>query len=248
MALFTDGPVSAIEDLTGQDSQLLDVASGEGIDVTRKLAVAQEEIACELESLLARMSSGSAPGLDCVVATPPLKMWHTFRTLEMVYADAFNSQLNDRYKGRRDQFHNQARWAYEKLIQIGIGIVANPVPRAATPLLSPADGMAVPDGTYFVTASWVNASGEEGACANCDSIDISGTTLSVIPGVAPACAAGWNVYVGTSETAMTLQNPAPIAVGTQWVQPAMLFGGGRSPSRGQSPMVVYSVPRTFQRG
>ena len=54
MALFTDGPVSSIEDLKGQDTQLLDVASVEGIDVTRKLALAQEEIAVELAALLER--------------------------------------------------------------------------------------------------------------------------------------------------------------------------------------------------
>ena len=40
-----------------------------------------------------------------VVVTPPLKLWHTFRTLEMVYGDAYNSQLNDRYAGKRDEFH-----------------------------------------------------------------------------------------------------------------------------------------------
>ena len=36
MALFTDGPISCIEDLTAQDSQLLNVASVEGIDMTQK--------------------------------------------------------------------------------------------------------------------------------------------------------------------------------------------------------------------
>ena len=45
MALFTDGPISSIEDLRGTTPQLLDVASAEGIDVTRKLALAQDEIA-----------------------------------------------------------------------------------------------------------------------------------------------------------------------------------------------------------
>ena len=43
MALFMDGPISNIDDLAGQDSQLLDVANVEGIDVTRKLALAQDE-------------------------------------------------------------------------------------------------------------------------------------------------------------------------------------------------------------
>ena len=36
------------EDLTAQDSQLLDVASTEGIDLGGKLALAQEELGVEL--------------------------------------------------------------------------------------------------------------------------------------------------------------------------------------------------------
>ncbi len=52
MALFTDGAVASIEDLTGHDTQLLNVATVEDIDVTRKLALAQEGISVELAGLL----------------------------------------------------------------------------------------------------------------------------------------------------------------------------------------------------
>ena len=41
-----------MEDLTAQDSQLMSVASTEGIDVTRKSALAQEEVALEIATLL----------------------------------------------------------------------------------------------------------------------------------------------------------------------------------------------------
>src|SRR5689334_1908872 len=112
MALFSDGPASTIEDLHGHDTQLLDVANVEGIDVTRKLTLAQEDLGLELRVLLARLSGssdvgilGSGPGIDHVVVTPPLKLWHTYRALELVYRDAFNSQLNDRYAGKRDEYH-----------------------------------------------------------------------------------------------------------------------------------------------
>ena len=100
MALFTDGPASNIEDLTAQDSQLLNVANSEGIDVTVKLALAQEAIGIHLEGLL---GEGPHRSLRHVVVTPPLRLWHTYRTLESVYRDAYNSQLNDRYAGKRDQ-------------------------------------------------------------------------------------------------------------------------------------------------
>src|SRR5262249_50770381 len=131
MALFTDGPASSMEDLTGQDSQLLDVASTEGIDVTRKLELAQEEVTLELGALL-------ATNIGDVVVTPALKLWHTFRTLELVYADAYQNQLNDRYAGKRDEFAKRVKWAYDMLIRTGIGIVTQPVPRAETPTLASA--------------------------------------------------------------------------------------------------------------
>ena len=54
MALYTDGPPSSIEDLSAQDSQLLDVASTEGIDLTKKLALAHEQAGIEIEELLRR--------------------------------------------------------------------------------------------------------------------------------------------------------------------------------------------------
>ena len=54
MALFTDGPASNIEDLTAQDSQLSERGELEGIDVTRKLALAQEESGSNWRSCWAR--------------------------------------------------------------------------------------------------------------------------------------------------------------------------------------------------
>ena len=48
----------------------------------------------------------------------------------MVYADAYNNQLNDRYAGKRDQFHSMASWAYDKLVRIGTGVVLDPISRA----------------------------------------------------------------------------------------------------------------------
>jgi hypothetical protein len=91
MALFTDGPVSTIEDLRAYDSQIGDIASMEGIDVQQKLALAQEDLSIELERLL-----DGRHGLEKVVQTPPLKLWHAYRSLELVYRDAYFTHLNDR--------------------------------------------------------------------------------------------------------------------------------------------------------
>ena len=190
MALFTDGFASSMEDLTAQDSQLLDVASVEGIDVTQKLALAQEELALELDALLTRLSYvdqlfwlAPQPRLGSVVVTPALKLWHTFRSLEMVYSDAYNNQLNDRYAGKRDQFHVRVKWAYETLVAAGIGIASVPVPRAAVPAVTaaaaPAPGAPLPNGTYYVTVAWVNAAGEDGASALPATIATAGSLLLV---------------------------------------------------------------------
>src|SRR5689334_3245612 len=99
MALFIDGPISTIDDLTAQDTQLNDVASTEGIDATKKLELAQEELEIELTSLLGDVSG--------VIVTPALRLWHTYRALTLVYSDAYYSQLNDRYKGKRDEYEQK---------------------------------------------------------------------------------------------------------------------------------------------
>jgi hypothetical protein len=254
MALFTDGPISGIEDLTAQDSQLLNVASVEGIDTTQKMALAQEEVAMELIGVMRRFGYSDhliwltpQPELDMVVVTPPLKLWHTARALELFYTDAYNSQLNDRYAGKRDRFHDLAKWAYSKLIEIGVGIAGRPMERAAIPALTPFPGV-LPDGLYYVTVAWVNQAGEEGAPAMAASIATDSSTFLVDAGAPPAAASGWNVYVGAAPDAMYRQNASPIATGQTWQQPAALIQTGLLPGKGQKPTYLQPLPRILQRG
>jgi hypothetical protein len=254
MPLFTDGPISSIEDLTAQDSQLPTVASVEGIDVTQKIAIAQDQVAMDLQIAFNRHGSMDqlfwlAPQsmLDRVVVTPPLKLWHTARSLELVYSDAYNSQLNDRYAGKRDQFHALAKWAYEKLIAIGAGIAAQPIPRAKTPALTAFPG-ALADGMYYVTMAWVNAAGEEGAAATETTICTTSSTFLVGPATAPPAAVGWNVYAGVSPDGMFGQNTSLSILGQTWEQPAVLVQAGTLPGRGQKPTYLQALPRVLQRG
>jgi len=254
MALFVDGQVSDIQDLTRQDSQLLDVAQVENIDVTQKLLLAQDEVAVELNTLLSRLSStehpfwyGGPPRIDIVVVTPPLQMWHTFVTLEMVYADAYNSQLNDRYAGKRDYFHVRARWAYGKLVETGLGVVSDPIRRASMPNVTATSG-ALPNGTYYVTMAWINRAGEEGASAEPAVIAVTTSTLSVQHSKQPLNAVGWNVYAGGGPDSMVQQNRLPIAVGTNWIQPNQLLVAGTMAGSGQSPNYLRPAPRVIQRG
>jgi hypothetical protein len=190
------------------------------------------------------------PNLGAVVVTPPLKLWHTYLALEMVYADAYNSQLNDRYAGKRDQFRARADWAQDKLREIGMGIAAVPVAKAAMPSVTaaPAVGEPLADGTYYVTMAWVNRSGEEGAAAETADVSTSVSTFSVQSGAAPQNAGGWNVYAGSDPNGMTLQNGSPLRLGQAWQQPVPLTNGGRAPGNGQAASFLKSMPRVIQRG
>ena len=250
MALFTDGAVTSIEDLRGHDTQLLNVATVEGIDVTRKLALAHEELCVEVAGLLGRLGLPgqlSAPtAIQQVVVTPPLKLWHIFRTLEMVYGDAYNSQLNDRYAGKRDEYHEMVKWAYNQVIQGGLGIVTDPMEQAATPVVRPSAG-GLADGTYYVAIAWTNAAGEEGASSAPATIQVSGSSFAVQT-TAPPNVKGWNVYCGTSPATMTLQDSPTLAPGQTWVQPDTLSTTGRLAGSGQTPTYRLPVPRTIKRG
>jgi hypothetical protein len=245
MALLMDRPPSTIEELTSHDSQLLNMASSEGIDVTQKLALAQQRTALEVEELL--RDRGSRMAVSQVVVTPWLRMWHTYAALELIYADAYNSQLNDRYAGKRDQFRALASWAYDRFVHAGIGVTERPVPQAAQPSLTATAGT-LPDDTYYVTMAWVNAAGEEGASAEPGAITTSSSAFLVTPKAAPAAAAGWNVYTGPAAEEMVRRNGAPIPTDQPWQQTAIAATSGVRPGDGQSPTRVISLPRILQRG
>jgi hypothetical protein len=220
------------------------VAKIEGVDVTRKLAQAQEEIGIDIAVMLDGVRSPA--GIAQVVVTAPLRLWHRYRTLEMVYGDAFNSQLNDRYAGRRDEFHEMAKQGHERVIQSGLGMAADPIPQSASPVVNTAAG-GLADGTYYVAAAWTNGAGEEGASSVPTKVTVSGSSFDVHHGEAPANAKGWHVYVGSSPVGMLRQNAGVIGLGAVWHQPDAVAVGKRAGS-GQGPGFVVAVPRVIWRG
>jgi hypothetical protein len=245
MALFTDGPPSGVQDLTALDSQLMEVASVEGIDVTAKLALAHEHAGIAMDGMLRQYLT--SPRMEQVVVTPVLRVWHTYLTLELIYADAFHNQRNDRYAAKRDEFGQRARWASEKLMEIGVGMTAEPMPRAATPEISEVPGL-LADGLYFVSMSWVNGAGEEGTAAIPATIVTNQSSFLVQPGSAPALACGWNVYAGTQPDALIRQNAFLVGTGDTWRQPGALMASGPKPGNGQSPAYLYPIQRILMRG
>jgi hypothetical protein len=243
MALFTDGPAATMEDLAAQDSQLLNVANAEGIDLTVKLRLGHEAVGIDLEELLA---NGSGFGPAQVVVTPALRLWHTYRTLELVYRDAYHSQLNDRYAAKRDQFRELGQWAYNRVRQTGVGITLSPVPQAAAPELELSAG-SLAEGTYYAGMAWTNAGGEEGACSPPAAIEVTSGGFRARPTATPEGVAGWNLYAGIAPESMTRQNGGPLSPGTEWAA-ATLSESGMRPGTGQPPSLMREIPRILQRG
>ena len=261
MALLTDGTISRIDELSAYDSQLLTVANSEGIDVTQKLLLAKDELLIETTALLARMggwgsfnwlgqggaSGAGSRGLRNVVVTQPVKLWHTFRALELVYRDAFNSQLNERYAGKRDEYAERTRWAHDQVIEAGLGMVWKPIPAAGIPNLQAVTGSTA-DGTYYVAVSWLGSAGEEGASSTPGQIKVASCSFEVRTGTVPDVATGWNIFAGNSPTLLTQQNAAPLEPGTMFRFPDAMLTTGRAAGNGQAPDYVQPVPRMIQRG
>ncbi len=244
MALFTDGKISTIHDLTAYDSGVMNLAAVEGIDLTVKLGLAQQELAVELECVLPRDVR-----LECVVVTPPLKLWHAFHTLELIYRDAYNNQLNDRYKGKWEQYRELSGWAAEKLLQTGVGITPNPVPQAAAPKLSVQPGGTEEERTIYASVAWVNAQGEQGAASPWELVLVPAGCMPVVEAVRPPEAAvGWHVYVGLSGAELSRQNTVPLEIDGKWVQGEALIEDGPLPTNGQAPAYLRAMPSVLQRG
>ena len=142
MALFTDGLACGIDDLTDQDSGLLDVAEGSGINVNTKIRLAQDEIESELELWLqnGRSDSLSPVGqrlrVSQAVVTPPLKRWLVFHSLELVYRDAYYGQLVDRYQAKWQEFVKLVRDAREGLLGAGLAMGNDPLRQPAPPIVT----------------------------------------------------------------------------------------------------------------
>jgi len=256
MALFVDGPACTIEDLIGEDSGLLVTAETGGINVTTKLWLAMGEVQSEVENWLIRPQPVigppwmQPPNIGQVVVTRELARWVKMQTLTMVYRDAYFSQLIDRYQGKWDEYAKLTRYARDQFVANGIGLVADPMPKAAIPVLGT---VSVPSqqagGTFYACLTWVNREGQEGAASDAGSITVPADNLmTVMASVAPAKAVGFNVYVGTTLTMMTLQSQVPLPSGVTFTYIPGEVNSDQIAGTGQKPDYVKPLPRTMLRG
>ncbi|MBZ5590646.1 MAG: hypothetical protein LAP39_00305 [Acidobacteriia bacterium] len=264
MALFTDASISTLDQIALQDTGVLDVASTEGIDAAAKIALAQEELGVEMASAISRSAfsrttpSSWWPGsvgtsltsltLTNIAVTPPLRLWHTFHTLELIYRDAYGTQLNDRYLSKWKEYQDLSKWASIMLLQTGIGVVLNPIVIADSPEIDLLSG-SLPATTYYVQVAWLNASGEEGMASPVASINAPDhNSVQVKPKKPPTNAASWNLYAGTAVDSIMLQNASPVNVDQIWTMPPSGLAQGCNPGQGQEPNYFSQLPRFLQRG
>jgi hypothetical protein len=256
MSLFIDGSPSTVEDLTDQDSGLLDVCRVQHIDVATKLRLDHGEIAVELESVFEQQRSVHTPywghprfHIGHVAITPILKMWHVWHTLSLVYRDAYFDQLNDRFKAKWEEYRRMGESAKNGLRNVGIGFVLDPLPRPNVPILNPTPA-AESGGTFYFAVALQNSAGEQSAPSTLETVTVpAGNAVEVQIAAPPANARGWNVYVGSSPGACYRQNDGSISLGDVWsFYPSTAVLSGSLPGRGQDPTFLRPMPRLLPRG
>lgn len=255
--LLTDGNPNTGEDLLVYETQILNVASTEGIAMDAKLGVATEEISEDILDVLLDHTRALDPqstirrtiGVSDVVVTPQLKRWHALHTLEVVYRDAFNNQLNDRYQAKFREYHELSRGARDRTLRFGIGLVLAPLPEAPLPVFSSVPGL-LPVEIYYVRVAWVSASGAVGEPSVVTTFAAPAGSLPVVSmgGPPPANATGFNVYMGLTPDSITLQNSTPTPVGSGFTLAATGLVVGSAPGNGQAADIYVTGGPMLRRG
>lgn len=254
MALFMDGPANSVDQLVDEDSGLLETAQVCGINVTKKLWLAWEEIKSDLHLWLMRprpvLELVWQPSLTVsqIVVSGPLRRWERMSALAYVYRDAYFSQLVDRYQAKWDEYTALTRGAREIYVATGLELVSDPISKAAPPVLSTVAG-AGPGGVLYASVAWLNKEGVEGQASDASSITTAaGQYMTVSAAGAPANATGFNVYAGSAPNGMTLQNATPLVPGNTYTYVPGEVTGGRGPGWGQTPQFTRPLARTVLRG
>ena len=259
MALFTDASVVTLDDLLQFETSLVQVASSHAIDVDAKITLAIDGIGDTLLLWLLRAGASDPQflnrrllGLSTIVVTPVLQRWVCFESLSRFFAEAYNVQLNTRFQGKWTEYQGQASDASNLVFLSGLGIVYNPLPKPAMPLVSIQNGNA-PALAMFIETAWVDSHGNESAVSPVNGVILGGAS-SVVVAMAegalnvPHAAVGWNVYASTDEDDLTRQNSLPLSIGSTWQLPSTGFVDGPEALGGQQPNYYIVLPRISQRG
>lgn len=257
MALFLDGPAVTVDTLTEYDANVLSVAAAEGINLTTKIALAQEAMELELTRLLRGSEFRDFNLLFCqrreienVVWSKAMRVWQVYRSLSLIYRDAYYSQLNDRHQARAKEYEVLASTARRELVEYGLGLVSAPLlrPQQPTVELVPASEAG---GTYYFAVTYTNDAGQESSASLVMSVDVSdgnAADLTMVPSPPPT-ATGWNLYAGNAPEQMFRQNDVPLVLSSDWEYlPSLAITSGVKAGAGQEPDRHWRLNRYLQRG
>lgn len=280
MPLFIDSGLIGISDLEAYESTLSKIASTHGINLDSKTAISIADIGDNLLARLMRAGSAGSPwfnpvglnpvatgrynivsippqsrwylNLTNVVVTPPLQRWLCYTVLSQVFAEAYNVQMNERFKNKWAEYSGRAQGAESLLYQLGIGVVWAPLPQPSAAQITVAAG-SQPAGIVTVQAAWVDANGNESTLSPLIPVTLGAASSFAVamggaPGQPPAAAVGWNVYVGANGEAPSRQNSTSIPWNAAWSLPGSGLVSGPSAMNGQKPDAYVTDPQRAQRG
>jgi len=254
--LLTDGNPNDPTDLAVYETDILNVAAVESIDLNQKLTLATLEISEDVLDVLLDHTwivdplpnARRTTGVSDVVVSQQMQRWHALHTLAIVYRDAFNNQLNDRYRVKWQEYELLAQDGRVKTLKFGIGLVANPIPEAETPVVGSVSGNGV-GGTFYAQVTWVSATGQEGAPSVASAMTLEPLNNLTVQAVnPPAIATGFNVYAGASADATTLQNASALAIGATFTMPDSGLVAGTPVGTGQAAQYFVTGGSLLRRG
>ena len=181
------------------------------------------------------------------MVTPPLRRWHALDSITLIYRDAYHNQLNERYLAKWKYFNAVTADARQTLLDTGLGLVYQAVPKAPLPLAAAVTGQ-WNGGEYVIQIAWVDNLGQVGAPSDPTTVNLAaGNAPTVAVPIAPEGIAGWNVYVGPLGSPPTLQNSSPLDFTAPWVAALIEPTTGMPVGCGQSPDTYITSSQTYYR-
>lgn len=132
---------------------------------------------------------------------------------------------------------------------MGITGVANFVPAdvsaPAPSVLGQTAGGSIAAKTYYVATTYTTSAGETLPTATASFAVSANNVLTVASPPLIAGVTGWNVYVGTSAGSLQKQNPAPVVIGTGYIEPTTgLVAGVAPPTLSSARLVDITTSQT----
>ena len=112
----------------------------------------------------------------------------------------------------------------------------------AAPTLSTTAGGTIALATYYSKITYIDAGGESLPSSESSQAVLLNNLLTCASPIASGLASGWNLYVSTSAGTETLQNSAPIPIGTNWTEPTTgLVAGAALPTNNTTGWQVFNL-------